>query len=212
MKVRLTFLEPVLGTWPSNENVARDFIASKAPDASTIEDEIAALVDISSESSAKSDSLLLSIVRPGVFSAEIVVVEGPSCVSVAVLVGEDTEALAGEACVLLGAFWGIRRTATTMIMAIGIATISAFPSGFCFFARRAPQAGHFFSLALICAPQERQITFRFQVPQFGHSFILSSSASPQRGHLTEYTSFGMVRTPGFVRYNNFTTRVLQSQG
>ena len=43
MKVRLTFLEPVLGTWPSNENVARDFIASKAPDASTIEDEIAAL-------------------------------------------------------------------------------------------------------------------------------------------------------------------------
>ena len=43
MKVRFTFLEPVLGTWPSNENVARDFIASKAPDASTIEDEIAAL-------------------------------------------------------------------------------------------------------------------------------------------------------------------------
>lgn len=43
MKVRLTFLEPVLGTWPSNENIARDFIASKAPDASTIEDEIAAL-------------------------------------------------------------------------------------------------------------------------------------------------------------------------
>lgn len=99
-----------------------------------------------------------------------------------------------------------------MIMAIGIATISAFPSGFCFFARRAPQAGHFFSLALICAPQERQITFRFQVPQFGHSFSLSSNASPQRGHLTEYTSFGMIRTPGFVRYNNFTTRVLQSQG
>lgn len=43
MKVRLTFLEPVLGTWPSNENIARDFIASKAPDASTIKDEIAAL-------------------------------------------------------------------------------------------------------------------------------------------------------------------------
>lgn len=43
MKVKITFLEPVLGTWPSNENVARDFIASKSPDASTIEDEIAAL-------------------------------------------------------------------------------------------------------------------------------------------------------------------------
>lgn len=34
--IKLTFIEPVLGTWPSNENVARDFIASKAPDASTI--------------------------------------------------------------------------------------------------------------------------------------------------------------------------------
>lgn len=43
MNVRLTFLEPILGTWPSNENVARDFIASKAPDAATIEDEIAAI-------------------------------------------------------------------------------------------------------------------------------------------------------------------------
>ena len=43
MKVKITFLEPVLGTWPSNENVARDFIASKSPDARTIEDEIAAL-------------------------------------------------------------------------------------------------------------------------------------------------------------------------
>lgn len=28
--IKLTFIEPVLGTWPSNENVARDFIASKA--------------------------------------------------------------------------------------------------------------------------------------------------------------------------------------
>lgn len=43
IKVKLTFTEPVLGTWASNQNVARDFIASKAPDASTIEDEIAAL-------------------------------------------------------------------------------------------------------------------------------------------------------------------------
>lgn len=43
MKVRVTFTEPLLGTWPSNENVARDFIASKAPDAATVEDEIAAI-------------------------------------------------------------------------------------------------------------------------------------------------------------------------
>lgn len=43
LKVKITFLEPVLGTWPSNQNVARDFIASKSPDAATIEDEVAAL-------------------------------------------------------------------------------------------------------------------------------------------------------------------------
>lgn len=43
LKVHLTFLEPVLGTWPANENVARDYIASKSPDAGTLEDEIAAL-------------------------------------------------------------------------------------------------------------------------------------------------------------------------
>lgn len=43
MKVRVTFTEAMLGTWPSNENVARDFIASKAPDAATVEDEIAAI-------------------------------------------------------------------------------------------------------------------------------------------------------------------------
>lgn len=41
--IKLTFIEPVLGTWPSNKNVARDFIASKAQDASTIEDEVAAV-------------------------------------------------------------------------------------------------------------------------------------------------------------------------
>ena len=43
IKVKLTFTEPVLGTWPSNQNIAREFIASKSPDAATIEDEVAAL-------------------------------------------------------------------------------------------------------------------------------------------------------------------------
>lgn len=42
-KVKLTFVEPVLGTWPSNQNIAREFIASKSPDAATVEDEVAAL-------------------------------------------------------------------------------------------------------------------------------------------------------------------------
>lgn len=42
INVKLTFMEPVLGTWPANPDIARDFIASKAPDAATIEDEIAA--------------------------------------------------------------------------------------------------------------------------------------------------------------------------
>lgn len=43
IKVKLTFKEPILGTWPANPNVAREFIASKAPDAATVEDEVAAL-------------------------------------------------------------------------------------------------------------------------------------------------------------------------
>ena len=42
MNVKITFTEPLLGTWPANPDIARDFIASKAPDAATIEDEIAA--------------------------------------------------------------------------------------------------------------------------------------------------------------------------
>lgn len=43
IRVRVTFIEPVLGTWPANQNIAREFIASKSPDASTIEDEVAAI-------------------------------------------------------------------------------------------------------------------------------------------------------------------------
>lgn len=43
MKVRLTFIEPVLGTSPANEDVYRDFIGAKAPDAATVDDEVAAL-------------------------------------------------------------------------------------------------------------------------------------------------------------------------
>jgi hypothetical protein len=43
MKVRITFTEPVLGTWPANKDIASEFIASKAPDANTVEDEINAL-------------------------------------------------------------------------------------------------------------------------------------------------------------------------
>lgn len=43
VKVRLTFTEPVLGTSPANDEVYREFIGSKAPDAATVEDEVAAL-------------------------------------------------------------------------------------------------------------------------------------------------------------------------
>lgn len=43
IKVKLTFTEAILGTCPANEDVYRDFIATKAPDAATIEDEVEAL-------------------------------------------------------------------------------------------------------------------------------------------------------------------------
>ena len=43
MKVKLTFTEAILGTSPADEDIYRTFIASKAEDAATIEDEVAAL-------------------------------------------------------------------------------------------------------------------------------------------------------------------------
>ena len=43
IKVRLTLIEGMLGTSSANENVYRDFIGSKAPDAARVEDEIATL-------------------------------------------------------------------------------------------------------------------------------------------------------------------------
>lgn len=43
LNVKLTFIEPILGTSPANEEVYRDFIGSKAPDATTVDDEVAAL-------------------------------------------------------------------------------------------------------------------------------------------------------------------------
>jgi len=43
IKVKLTTTEGLLGTSPFNEEIYRDFIGSKSPDASTIEEEVAAL-------------------------------------------------------------------------------------------------------------------------------------------------------------------------
>lgn len=43
IKVKLTFTEPILGTSPANEDVYRDFIGSKSPDATSVSDEVAAL-------------------------------------------------------------------------------------------------------------------------------------------------------------------------
>ncbi len=43
IKVKITFIEPILGTSPANGDVYREYIGSKAPDATTIEDEVEAL-------------------------------------------------------------------------------------------------------------------------------------------------------------------------
>ena len=43
LKVKVTFTESILGTAPKNEDVYVDYIGSKSPDASTIEEEVAAL-------------------------------------------------------------------------------------------------------------------------------------------------------------------------
>jgi len=43
MKIRVTFIEELLGTAPNSKEIYKDFIASKSEDAATIEDEIAAV-------------------------------------------------------------------------------------------------------------------------------------------------------------------------
>lgn len=43
MRVRLTFIDDILGTAPSDPEVHRTYIASKAPDAPSVEDEVAAV-------------------------------------------------------------------------------------------------------------------------------------------------------------------------
>ena len=43
LKVKLIFTEPVLGTASGNPDLHREYIASKAPDAAKLEDEVAAL-------------------------------------------------------------------------------------------------------------------------------------------------------------------------
>jgi hypothetical protein len=43
MKIKIKFTEELLGTASSNPEIHREFIASKSPDAGTVEDEVAAL-------------------------------------------------------------------------------------------------------------------------------------------------------------------------
>lgn len=45
MKVRLTFLENILGSTPQNEEIYTEFIGSKAPDAPSLAEEVEALGD-----------------------------------------------------------------------------------------------------------------------------------------------------------------------
>ena len=52
LKIKVTLLEELLGTASSNPEIQREFIASKSPDATTIEDEVAAIgVDAAVEKS-----------------------------------------------------------------------------------------------------------------------------------------------------------------
>ena len=43
LKIRITFLESVLGTQTGDKDIYRNFIGSKAPDSSTVEDEVEAV-------------------------------------------------------------------------------------------------------------------------------------------------------------------------
>ena len=43
IKIKLTFTEDILGTMPNDEDIYRNFIADKAPDAATTEEEVASM-------------------------------------------------------------------------------------------------------------------------------------------------------------------------
>lgn len=43
LKVRVTMLDEILGSQPASEEIHREYIASKAPDATTLEEEVAAI-------------------------------------------------------------------------------------------------------------------------------------------------------------------------
>jgi hypothetical protein len=43
LRVKLTFIEGILGTSPANAEIYRDYVGSKAPDAATVADEVEAL-------------------------------------------------------------------------------------------------------------------------------------------------------------------------
>jgi hypothetical protein len=43
IQIRITFLEEILGTAPNNPDIYREFIASKAPDAKSMEEEVASI-------------------------------------------------------------------------------------------------------------------------------------------------------------------------
>ena len=43
LHVKINFIEPILGTAPNNEEIYRDFIGSKAPNAPSVEEEVAAV-------------------------------------------------------------------------------------------------------------------------------------------------------------------------
>ena len=43
LRIKITFLESVLGTQTGDKEIYRNFIGSKVPDASTVEEEVAAV-------------------------------------------------------------------------------------------------------------------------------------------------------------------------
>lgn len=89
LTAKLTLIEEALGTCPNNPDVYRDFIASKAPDAASTEDEIAAIGVDGVTANSKTVFARTPDGLPAIYAYQIKGLFKDSCQMLAKLTGKD---------------------------------------------------------------------------------------------------------------------------
>ena len=91
MRVRITTTEGMLGTAPMDQDIYRRFIASKAPDAATIEEEVAAVGVDQVVTNGMTGFLRMEDDRPYIYDYQIRGMFKDSCGMLSRLTGKDPE-------------------------------------------------------------------------------------------------------------------------